>query len=102
MSCALRIGLIKPICKVWAMPVAPGWTLPPCGRWLPFQPTRRAEEHTSELQSLMRLSYAVFCLHKKKHKLDPHTTKPHETRDITDIPIHRIPLKSTYTLGSHE
>src|SRR3546814_3325823 len=28
---------------------------------------RRSEEHTSELQSLMRLSYAVFCL-KKKHK----------------------------------
>src|SRR3546814_10751629 len=28
---------------------------------------RRSEEHTSELQSLMRISYAVFCL-KKKHK----------------------------------
>src|SRR3546814_2818883 len=27
----------------------------------------RSEEHTSELQSLMRISYAVFCLHKKKH-----------------------------------
>src|SRR3546814_6163116 len=31
----------------------------------------RSEEHTSELQSLMRLSYAVFCLKKKKI----HTTK---------------------------
>src|SRR3546814_10907127 len=29
-------------------------------------PARRSEEHTSELQSLMRISYAVFCL-KKKH-----------------------------------
>src|SRR3546814_1226890 len=29
----------------------------------------RSEEHTSELQSLMRISYAVFCLKKKKHKL---------------------------------
>src|SRR3546814_2371906 len=30
---------------------------------------RRSEEHTSELQSLMRISYAVFCLNKKnKHK----------------------------------
>src|SRR3546814_8065722 len=28
--------------------------------------TRRSEEHTSELQSLMRISYAVFCLKKKK------------------------------------
>src|SRR3546814_7238842 len=29
--------------------------------------TRRSEEHTSELQSLMRISYAVFCLNKKKN-----------------------------------
>src|SRR3546814_2496654 len=28
---------------------------------------RRSEEHTSELQSLMRISYAVFCLKKKKY-----------------------------------
>src|SRR3546814_4466913 len=33
----------------------------------------RSEEHTSELQSLMRISYAVFCLEKKKKK---RTTKP--------------------------
>src|SRR3546814_7179724 len=30
--------------------------------------TDRTEEHTSELQSLMRISYAVFCLKKHKHK----------------------------------
>src|SRR3546814_4893114 len=30
-------------------------------------PCRRSEEHTSELQSLMRISYAVFCLKKKNH-----------------------------------
>src|SRR3546814_7655572 len=29
---------------------------------------KRSEEHTSELQSLMRISYAVFCLKKKKNK----------------------------------
>src|SRR3546814_19543340 len=29
----------------------------------------RSEEHTSELQSLMRISYAVFCLKKKKHTI---------------------------------
>src|SRR3546814_10271445 len=34
---------------------------------LPPTPSR-SEEHTSELQSLMRISYAVFCLKKKKHK----------------------------------
>src|SRR3546814_8912387 len=32
------------------------------------RPYRRSEEHTSELQSLMRISYAVFCLKKKKIK----------------------------------
>src|SRR3546814_9743959 len=30
----------------------------------------RSEEHTSELQSLMRISYAVFCLKKKKNNID--------------------------------
>src|SRR3546814_7605728 len=38
----------------------------------------RSEEHTSELQSLMRISYAVFCLKKKKIK----TTKPETTEII--------------------
>src|SRR3546814_7573955 len=38
----------------------------------PARRRRRSEEHTSELQSLMRISYAVFCLKKKKknrHKI---------------------------------
>src|SRR3546814_6291876 len=36
----------------------------------------RSEEHTSELQSLMRISYAVFCFTtKKKHKRQPHTIR---------------------------
>src|SRR3546814_8694797 len=34
--------------------------------WQQGQPEWRSEEHTSELQSLMRISYAVFCLKKKK------------------------------------
>src|SRR3546814_308148 len=34
--------------------------------WFAEQAKRRSEEHTSELQSLMRISYAVFCLNKKK------------------------------------
>src|SRR3546814_7155041 len=36
---------------------------------IPFINSARSEEHTSELQSLMRISYAVFCLKKKKYKL---------------------------------
>src|SRR3546814_1828060 len=39
-----------------------------------FDTARRSEEHTSELQSLMRISYAVFCL-KKKTKTYTQTTK---------------------------
>src|SRR3546814_3391925 len=35
---------------------------------------RRSEEHTSELQSLMRISYAVFCLKKKKTSVNHQTT----------------------------
>src|SRR3546814_8158311 len=34
-----------------------------------LQPKIRSEEHTSELQSLMRISYAVFCLKKKKRHI---------------------------------
>src|SRR3546814_10490934 len=43
------------------------------GRVLGADEWRRSEEHTSELQSLMRISYAVFCLTKKT---DP-KTRPH-------------------------
>src|SRR3546814_7343032 len=39
--------------------------LPPAFR------NQRSEEHTSELQSLMRISYAVFCLKKKKNTKNP-------------------------------
>src|SRR3546814_3177226 len=42
---------------------SPGSTLKPLLYGLAFD---RSEEHTSELQSLMRISYAVFCLKKKK------------------------------------
>src|SRR3546814_4747970 len=35
---------------------------------------QRSEEHTSELQSLMRISYAVFCLKKKKNKTKKNQT----------------------------
>src|SRR3546814_4467642 len=40
-----------------------------CHGWTGVSPvSRRSEEHTSELQSLMRISYAVFCLKKKNKK----------------------------------
>src|SRR3546814_10249366 len=38
----------------------------------------RSEEHTSELQSLMRISYAVFCLKQTKQQIDRHRTNTHQ------------------------
>src|SRR3546814_3959248 len=46
----------------WLAPEKPGRQPP----W--WRSAGRSEEHTSELQSLMRISYAVFCLKKKKNK----------------------------------
>src|SRR3546814_6558290 len=43
----------------------------------------RSEEHTSELQSLMRISYAVLCLKKKTSK-SPHVKKHH----LISTPVH--------------
>src|SRR3546814_1082689 len=42
----------------------------------------RSEEHTSELQSLMRISYAVFCLKKKKKKLTTINTASKNRRTL--------------------
>src|SRR3546814_7893966 len=44
-----------------------------------FMKQMRSEEHTSELQSLMRISYAVFCLKKKIYKNTNHTTHNQKT-----------------------
>src|SRR3546814_2403118 len=43
----------------------------PTGHVSPSYTPARSEEHTSELQSLMRISYAVFCLKKKTPKTQP-------------------------------
>src|SRR3546814_9741904 len=48
----------------------------------------RSEEHTSELQSLMRISYAVFCLKKKKPQKNPyknHRHNPNNTGNRTQL-----------------
>src|SRR3546814_7415163 len=59
------------------------WTLTPTGRKVLAAGSNRrnsggfsvrSEEHTSELQSLMRISYAVFCLKKKKTNIKRTTT----------------------------
>src|SRR3546814_4126955 len=48
----------------------------------------RSEEHTSELQSLMRISYAVFCLHKKK-------------KDVQEVSLHYRLVKPEYEYNKH-
>src|SRR3546814_7430210 len=47
-------------------PISPRFRGEHALRRYPNGEERRSEEHTSELQSLMRISYAVFCLKKKK------------------------------------
>src|SRR3546814_9944383 len=59
---------------------------------------RRSEEHTPELQSLMRISYAVFCLNKKKatyellHIIPDYKHSSYNTmHSMTQIPLRRKP-----------
>src|SRR3546814_7635012 len=56
-SDALQVDADREVARVDVVVSAAGCT-----------PHARSEEHTSELQSLMRISYAVFCLKKKKNK----------------------------------
>src|SRR3546814_4023622 len=50
----------------------------------------RSEEHTSELQSLMRISYAVFCLKKKKTKSITSTSNTVTLITLRDLTPHTI------------
>src|SRR3546814_1090056 len=60
----------------------------------------RSEEHTSELQSLMRTSYAVFCLKKKKkHKNTKLKTKPNNAKHTTShTKLNQIPIDEKTTI----
>src|SRR3546814_5655793 len=66
-------------------------------------PTRRSEAHTSELQSLMRISYAVFCLKKKNkdvtiiniHKVNVPVPILRQHRDQTDLVYNSIVIHAT-------
>src|SRR3546814_4554741 len=79
-----RLGLLAALCQPRPRPAAPGRTHGRAAapvRHSGFRSGRtrlggRSEEHTSELQSLMRISYAVFCLKKKKKQ----QTKKHITK----------------------
>src|SRR3546814_6337515 len=51
----------------------------------------RSEEHTSELQSLMRISYAVFCLKKKKKTLKQHHYSQSQQTTAAGIKKNELP-----------
>src|SRR3546814_9169919 len=57
---------------------------------LAFARTHRSEEHTSELQSLMRISYAVFCLKKKKktNKTNKHAQRALAAKKVRGEQLH--------------
>src|SRR3546814_9643606 len=61
----------------------------------------RSEEHTSELQSLMRISYAVFCLKKKKQKTkhqNLHRKKKHRNNTVVAY-TNKLSLKLTQSIA---
>src|SRR3546814_2016633 len=66
----------KKVMQIYGSPIrAAASPAPPTGRRAPARRSSRSEEHTSELQSLMRISYAVFCLKKKKKQTRTHYYK---------------------------
>src|SRR3546814_994495 len=86
----------SPPARLQARNAAPCRLRPTPSGWKHLPKARRSEEHTSELQSLMRISYAVFCLKKKITKKESirHNTKeyqshiPNNTRTHNQLPTH--------------
>src|SRR3546814_7315760 len=64
----MGINLVGPVICEFGSPWQKEFYLPRIRSGEDYWCQGRSEEHTSELQSLMRISYAVFCLKKKKKK----------------------------------
>src|SRR3546814_9729760 len=62
----------------------------------------RSEEHTSELQSLMRTSYAVFCLHKKQHHAHLMPIARPELEENSNTDAHHTAKPNTARKSTHE
>src|SRR3546814_3166060 len=74
---ACRVGASALSCVLPSRTRTMAWCVPgSCGSAPVPAMTNRSEEHTSELQSLMRISYAVFCLKKQnKRQTEVHTKR---------------------------
>src|SRR3546814_10496307 len=68
----------------------------------PGQGAARSEEHTSELQSLMRISYAVFCLKKKTTQRKKQTNKKEKQTETKDGRITNDRTTLTTKTKQHE
>src|SRR3546814_9580604 len=77
-----RVGSSRQSSQGLNTPLLNSVRLPPLR--VPLAAAMRSEEHTSELQSLMRISYAVFCLKKKK----PQQTSTHRITHLTTMSTH--------------
>src|SRR3546814_8040973 len=83
-----RSQLVTPGCDQTSSQCAAS-TFPDSSRTVPvWNYQERSEEHTSELQSLMRISYAVFCLKKKKRKKNIETNNK-KVEQIIEIQSNR-------------
>src|SRR3546814_5461048 len=66
------------------------------------QNDERSEEHTSELQSLMRISYAVFCLKKKKKTTQTKTPKTNNNQKSTKHMLKHTTTQITKMKNTHQ
>src|SRR3546814_1673779 len=62
----------------------------------------RSEEHTSELQSLMRISYAVFCLKKKKRRSNATNTNHEHDDNLIRIATPKSPNIESHNINPHQ
>src|SRR3546814_10168444 len=78
-SCGCRLGGFALLARRLGHLLSPGKAMTP--QWGlaagPLETDSRSEEHTSALQSLMRISYAVFCLKKKRTNTIKHVFTKH-------------------------
>src|SRR3546814_6934208 len=83
--CRIAEGIMfrsfRPVFK-FALLAASALSVPAFAQDAAWAPEERSEEHTSELQSLMRISYAVFCLKQTKYMNKIHNNRLHDTSTI--------------------